>query len=816
MMLALLSVALGFWLAWPAISAMRLDVFRANTVEAQAQPSRSANDSPLGRARDHILHGRYDEGESMLRELAREDATGDAALELGLLRITLGRREQAVPALEAIVEAGDSSRDAFMIARAGRAARALGQFQEANAYYRLAASIMSNDSAINTGWGELFLEKYNRQDATRSFQAALARDANYVPAMMGLARATVEDNPPLASGLVDRVLARDPDYVEAYLFVAERHLDESRRAEAKQAIDKVLAINPSRLEAHALLAAMANLEGRQADFQSEVAKALAVNPTYGEVYRVAGDQAARNYRFEEAVALARQAIELDPENVRAHADIGLHLLRTGDEEGAREALDRAFEADRFDVVTYNLLGLLDNLATFDTIEEGDLQVRFHPDETGVMREYAVPLAQLALATLSARYRFEPVGPILIEMFPRHDDFAVRNVGLPGMIGALGACFGRVVTLDSPRARPPGTFNWGATLWHEMAHVITLQMSKQRVPRWLTEGISVYEEKRARSEWGREMEIPFAQKMDRGEILKLRDLNAAFTNPQTISLAYYEASLLVDHIVTAHGEPALQNLVRSYGEGVDTDVAIKSALGVDLDALQKTFDEALQRSFGPLAKALRAPDGLAGAPLDKLRAFAASQPDSYPVQIALGQALGQSGDASGATQAFERAVKLVPMATGKESPHAMLADMALEQNDKARAKTELEALISYDHANIEAARRLVALLDPETERERLGSALERVIAIDPFDANAHSMLGRIALTRKDVEAASREFRAALAAGPVDAAEAHCDLAECYLLAGRRADAKKQTLAALEVAPSYQRAQELLLKLVEEGR
>ena len=95
------------------------------------------------------------------------------------------------------------------------------------------------------------------------------------------------------------------------------------------------------------------------------------------------------------------------------------------------------------------------------------------------------------------------GPILIEIFPKHDDFAVRNVGLPGMIGALGACFGRVVTMDSPQARPPGEFQWEATLWHELAHVITLQMSNQRVPRWLTEGISVYEEKRARPEWGRE-------------------------------------------------------------------------------------------------------------------------------------------------------------------------------------------------------------------------------------------------------------------------------------------------------------------------
>ena len=131
-----------------------------------------------------------------------------------------------------------------------------------------------------------------------------------------------------------------------------------------------------------------------------------------------------------------------------------------------------------------------------------------------MREYAIPLAHDALKTLSAKYQFTPKGPILIEMFPNHDDFAVRTLGLPGMIGALGACFGRVVTMDSPKARDPGTFSWQATLWHELAHVITLQMSNQRVPRWLTEGISVYEEGKARPEWGRDMEVPFAMALER--------------------------------------------------------------------------------------------------------------------------------------------------------------------------------------------------------------------------------------------------------------------------------------------------------------
>ena len=190
-------------------------------------------------------------------------------------------------------------------------------------------------------------------------------------------------------------------------------------------------------------------------------------------------------------------------------------------------------------------------------------VRVHPDEAPVLKEYVLSLAQEALDALSASYNMEVEGPILVEVFPRHDDFAVRNLGLPGMIGALGACFGRVVTMDSPRARPPGDFNWRATLWHEMAHVITLQMSAQRVPRWLTEGISVYEEQRARPAWGRDQEMTFARALNEDRVLALSELNAGFSRPDTISLAYFQASVLVEHIVDAYGEAALHELVAKH-------------------------------------------------------------------------------------------------------------------------------------------------------------------------------------------------------------------------------------------------------------
>jgi tetratricopeptide (TPR) repeat protein len=296
------------------------------------------------------------------------------------------------------------------------------------------------------------------------------------------------------------------------------------------------------------------------------------------------------------------------------------------------------------------------------------------------------------------------------MFPKHDDFAVRNVGLPGMVGALGACFGRVVTLDSPRARPPGDFQWEATLWHELAHVVALQMSRQRVPRWLTEGLSVYEETLERREWGRiGMDVSYAVLLNRGETLKVADLNAAFANPQTISLAYYQASLLVEHLIATYGDEGIHRLLRAFGEGLDGDEALRTALGTDVEELQTGYDRKIEREFAGLRAALEAPKAeLSKVPLEELRVLAGGHSGSYPVQIAFGRALRAAGEFDAAVEVFQRAAALVPVATGDESPYAQIASIALERKDVPAAMTALESLLAVDVENLPAARRLAAL------------------------------------------------------------------------------------------------------------
>jgi cellulose synthase operon protein C len=758
--------------------------------------------------------GEYAAAIAMLEPVASAEPLSDAALELGLLYERVGRREDASRVLSTIYNRAGSGNPELAI-RAGRAAQALNRPREANSLFRLAAN-QAPSPAAETAWGALFLERHDDAEAARSFQNALKFDSRWAPAHAGLARALARDNPPAAAAAAERALVIDPQLADAHLLLARLELDNTRYADARTRIDAVLAVNPSHLEARALLGAIAYVRDEQPAFDAEVRRVLEINPAYGEVYRVAGELAARHYRFPEAVTLTREAVALDPANARAHADIGMHLMRTGDEAEARRALDRAFRLDPYDLVTFNLLDLLDKLDTFEVFEEGNIILKLHPEEAPVLKDLAMPLAQEALAALSARYRFKPEGPILIEIFPVHDDFAVRTLGLPGMIGALGACFGRVVIMDSPRAiRPPNTFSWEATLWHEMAHVFTLQMSKQRLPRWLSEGMAEFEETRARPEWGRHMQVPFAIALEQGKTLPVADLNAGFNNPETIALAYYQASLLVEHIVGTHGEEKLLALVRSYGEGAEGNEAVEAALGVPMGQLQASFDAAMDEQFGALRAALRerpSIGGPAGGNLTALRASAMASPNTYAAQLAYGQALAAEGDRA-AFEPLEKAAALVPYATGDDSPHAIMARLAEKLGDTDRAMREYDTLLALDHTAVDPARRLAALAEQKGDEGALARAYERVVAIDPFDAQGHTAVGRMALKRNDAAPAMRAFRAALALGPADKASAHCDLAESYLLAGRKDEAKREALAALEIAPTFERAQDLLLRAID---
>ncbi len=339
-----------------------------------------------------------------------------------------------------------------------------------------------------------------------------------------------------------------------------------------------------------------------------------------------------------------------------------------------------------------------------------------------------------------------------------------------------------------------------------------------MPRWLTEGISEYEEKIARPDWARGMDVEFAARLNRGETLKLENLNSAFRDGRTIGLAYFQASLLVEHIVATYGDEGLHKLLKAYGQGLETNAAMRAAVGEDLGQMQAAFDRRMEEKYGKIRAALKEPPpdaNLPRMPLDELKAYVAGNEGSYIAQMALGVQLRKGGDLEGAVAAFRKAATLVPIAGGDDSPHAMLADIAMQRRDNPGAIEALQGLVNVDYNNIDAARRLARLLRDTgvSDPARLEPVYRRIVDIDPFDAAARTQFGRVLMSANKAAAAVVEFKAVVAMNPVDQAAAYTDLAESYFQSGRRADARRQTLAALEVAPSYERAQDLLLKLAE---
>jgi tetratricopeptide (TPR) repeat protein len=795
------------------IQQVRVAIGRGQIADAR----RLANVIPGAAGRDlasalvDLFEGRNDEARARLAPLAQQNPRGDAALELGLLELRTGQREAGMRRLDGIaaVRTFSGPDDYFRLARAAVGIR---EFLLANDAYIETATAPRAD--IQAARGDLFLLRNRPGDAVTDYRKALEIDPGWIPALIGIARALGDENPEAAEAALDDAKKRAPGHPDAWLLTAERQLEGEDLEAAAEALDRVAASRPGTVEEAALRAAVAYGRGDLAATDAALARVRQIDARSALGLRRVGEQAARDYRFDDAAEYARKAASLDSDDGFAHSDLGVYLMRTGDEKGARVALERAWTLDNSSPITKNLLEVLDRLESFETVTTGDFIFRFSREEAAVLKTYALPLAEEAHRVFTARYGFTPQGPLLIEVFPIHDDFAVRTMGLQGLVGALGACFGRVIVMDSPRARPPGSFSWQATLWHELAHVWTLQVSKYQVPRWLTEGVSVFEEHRKEPAWGRELSLEFAAQLARNRTFGVKALPEAFKRPESLALAYFEASLLVEHLVEISGDAGLRTLLLSYASGATDTEAFAKAFGRSVDGVEASFKAFVEQRYGALGRAMGDPPSkVTGDDIAALRARAAQAPGNFASQLAFGAALLKAGDLAGARAPLERAATLAPSASGAGSPRALLAVIAERTGDLNRARAELRQLLTNDHTNIAAARKLAALAgDAPAAADDRDYALRLIADLDPFDADVHGQLGRRLFAKGAYAPALVEFQAALALGPANVAEARTDVGETLFRMGRKEEARRQVLLALQSAPTYARAQDVLLAVL----
>jgi tetratricopeptide (TPR) repeat protein len=699
-------------------------------------------------------------------------------------------------------------------AEAGDAAEALawlGRFQDANDAFREAVKRAPKDAGLRVRWGRLFLLKHNAAEAATLFGEALKLEPKNSAAATGMAEVLSSRWDAGAERLLDDALTDDPEFVPALVLQARLALEDEKIAKAEDLAHKALSLQPGALEAMAMLAAAAYQRGEEPEIQKRVAAVLERNPRYGEVYWWLAHFAALKRQFQHAANYYQLAVEKDPLLWKAHAELGITWLRLGKDFDAQRSLEIAYQGDPFNVHTVNTLRLMDSFARYEKFETPSFRVKLHQKEAAVLRPYVEELLERSLRTFADAYQFKPPDKVSFEMFPDHEDFAVRTLGVPGL-GALGASFGAIVAMDSPAARPAGEFHWGSTLWHEVAHVITLQKTMNRVPRWFTEGLSVFEEYRAG--WGDRLDLETIEGLQKNRLVPVAELNKAFIRPSypgQVQFAYFQAGMLCRYIAEKHGFEKILRLLETFRDNVATEAALEKVLARPAKELDSEFQGWLNEQVGGVVKAIDL-DWRRPRPREEVEAEVARRPDNFFARLQLARILREKEPDQALLHA-QAATRLFPEHTGRDSGYEIAAAVFLARGQREQAAAELERWVKAGGMDPATSKKYAALL---AEMGKAGPAirvLEGLLYIAPLDLELHQKLGELYLKSARHALAIREYNAALALKPVDMAQAHLDLARALAGAKRNAEARRHLLEALEIAPNFSPAQKLLLELTD---
>ncbi len=801
--------------AWKGWARSLAQVGKYTDAEQALQRAPASVGAALAKTLGDVLlqQGKATEAEVAYRSAVQQRAADSlsARLSLAVLGFERGQHGSALDAFDTFIDVYNGGRtlSSEELVAVGTAVRYLGVrdyqlFQDAVKAYGEALTRDRTNEEAKLSTGELFLAKYQSGEAQKDFEEILSENPNNPRALLGLARALEFDGSPEAPALAQKALAVNPNLVGAHVLLARAGLGIENSNASLESAQAALKINPNSLEALTALAAAQFFGEDRAGFESTRAKILQLNPKCAELYATLADLSVQNRRYAQAVDFARQAVALDSTWWRAHGILGINLMRLGQIAEGRKSLETAFRGDPHNPWFKNTLDLLDTMGRFREVELGRFRIAADPREIDLLVPYVSELADEAYQKLSARYQMQLDGPVRIEFFFSHADFSVRTVGLAGL-GALGAAFGNVLVLDSPSAREAGTFNWGTTLWHELAHAFHLALSDHRVPRWLTEGLAVLEERRAKPGWGDDVQPGFIAAYKQEKLLPVSQLSKGFVRPaypEQIGFSYYQASLVAELIERDHGFPGILNMLRAYKTGQSTDQVMRTVLKTDPAAFDKKFDAYMSQRFARHIAAVKASGS---------REPTAEDLGDYAVQLLMAQKLMREKKFDEALPVLQRAKLLFPEYAGGDSPYAMLAALYREKGDLPKAAAELEALTALNETDYQANLQLAEIMESANNPTSAANALDRAIYIYPMQPELHTRLAALFKKTGNLKKVVRERQALLALNPVDRAEAYYQLALAHFEAGDAPAARREVLKALEEAPSFDKAQELLLRL-----
>lgn len=697
---------------------------------------------------------------------------------------------------------------------------------------RLLQPARQADPNFRDAWlasGQLALDKHDYKLAAKTFTDAQKQFPDDAEILCGLALAYQPSARSNMLFLLKTALEKNSNHVPSMLGLADHLIDAEDYEEADAILERALKVNPWHPQAWAYRAVLAHLRNDSAGEADARQKGLKFWKTNPEVDHLIGAKLSQNYRFAEGAACQRRALEFEPDFLPARMQLAEDLLRLGEEAEGWQLADEVHKQDGYDVTAYNLVTLHGTMEKFQTLTNEDFVLRMGASEAALYGDRALALLGRANASLVTKYGITLERPTVVEIFPEQKDFAVRTFGMPGNPGFLGVCFGRVITANSPASQGGSPANWEAVLWHEFGHVVTLQMTRNKMPRWLSEGISVYEELQANPAWGQTMNPQYREMVLGDDLTPVSKLSSAFMSPKSnlhVQFAYYQSSLVVEYLVSKFGFEKLKAILRSLGEGVEINDAITKhtapmkqiekefaafakakaeALGPELDwekpepDLRLRFEAAGVSSFMTMTNSLSPKSS-------------SSAGNNYWSLLDQATKLISEKKWPEAKAPLNTLIKLYPNQSGADNAYALLAAVHRGLNETAEERVALEKWAAQEADALDAYLRLMELAEAAKDWRAVAKNAERFLAVNPLLPQPYRFLSRASEALGETQPAITAYQKLLLLDPPDPAEVHFCLAKLLRQTNEPA-AKRHVLQALEEAPRFREAHRLFLELVQ---
>jgi cellulose synthase operon protein C len=721
------------------------------------------------RAQALAAQGKTAEAIAAVKEVESDDTARRARLVLGELLIRSGKRGDARAPLMTLVQDYNDDKikdtDPEGLSMVGRAAHLLRSARDANDAYTKAEKAGGKQNVETLLWrGELFLDKYDPGHAGQVVREALKLAPKNPHARVAMARVKLDNTMDFAAAEseITQALEVNPELAMAFFVRAGLALRDLDITAADKAADQGLKTNPTHLELLSMKAAIRFLADDKAGFDALKAKVFGLNPEFSEFYQIVAEYAEWEHRYEDIVRMMREAVRIDPRDAKAHAILGMNLIRSGDDKGGLAALQKAWEFDKFNVRVYNTLNTFEKvIATqYVTVEGQPFKIRYAKTDKAILERYVPQMLEEAWASMVKRYGFTPKVPVSIELYADAENFSVRTSGLPN-VGIQGVCFGQTLAAMSPSA---AAFNWGNVLWHELGHVFAIQLSKNHVPRWFTEGLAEYETIIRRPEWQREEDPALFAALKGGRIPAVDGFNRAFTHVddvRDVTMAYYASSQILVFMVQEFGFPKVVSMMPRWGNGERTPEVVKGSLGVTTEELDRRFRAWLMPRLSRYTKQY-VPD-LHSPPLDDARKAVQREPRNAKRLVELALALLADKQMAEGEATLAEALRLDPkqpdahyvklrLAAGSKNTaeaariitkmiadgndgyavRMKAADLAESLKDLPRMKANLEAAARLDPSQVEPLQALYDLAHKQKDQSGELAALRRIAALDQHD------------------------------------------------------------------------------------